>query len=94
MLVHRGVLLAHVVAVILTTRPLVMHAFLAFDQGILVMTFVLLVLIEAAFGAIGLATSAYESTIDFVSSASDTFLGHLVACIAVRWFHKRGLTTI
>ena len=88
MLVHRGVLLTHVVAIILGTRALMRHTFLAFDQGILVMTFVLLVLIKAAFRTIGLATSAYESSIDFISSASDTFLGHFVTRITVRWFHR------
>ena len=94
MLLHRGVLLAHVVAVVLGTRALVVHAFLAFDQGILVMTFVLLVLVEAALRAIGLATRAYESSIDFVSSATDTFLGHLVTCVAVRWFEMRRLAPV
>ena len=58
------------------------------------MTFVLLVLVEAALGAIGLATRAYESSIDFVSSASDTFLGHLVIRVAVRWFEMRSLAPV
>ena len=58
------------------------------------MTFVLLVLVKAALGAIGLATRAYESSIDFVSSASDTFLGHLVTRVAVRWFEMRRLAPI
>ena len=88
MLVHRGVLLAHTVAVILGTRAMVRHCFLAFDQGILVMTFVLLVLVKAAFRAIGLTTNTYESSIDFVSSASDTFLRHFFTRITVRWFHR------
>ena len=65
------------------------HAFVVFDQGILVMTFVLLVLVKATFRAIGFTTSAYESSIDFVSSAPDAFLWHLFTCIAVRWFHMR-----
>ena len=94
MLVHRGVLLAHIVTVILGTRALMVHAFVVFDQGILVMTFVLLVLVKAAFRAIGLATNTYESSIDFVSSASDTFLGHLVTSVAVRRFEMRRLAPI
>ena len=70
------------------------HGVLAFDQGILVMTFVLLVLVQATLGAVGLATGTYESSIDFIGRASDTLLGHLVASIAVRWCHAGGLALI
>ena len=94
MLVHRGVLLAHTVAVILGRWALVLHRVLAFDQGILVMTFVLLVLVKAALWTIGFATSTDESSINFIGCASDTFLRHLITRIAVRWLHKGGLTPV
>ena len=94
MVVSWGVLLAHAVAVVLGRGALVVHGVLAFDQGILVVTFVLLVLVQAALGAVGLATGAYESSIDFVGRPPDALLGHLVASVAVRWCHAGGLALI
>ena len=70
------------------------HGVLAFDQGILVMTFVLLVLVKTALRSIGFAACANESSIDFVGCATDTFLRHLISRIAVRWFHQGGLAPI
>ena len=62
---------------------------LNFHDTIRKVTFVLFMLIQRAFGAIGLTTRANESSVDFIGSSSDSLLGFTISLLALRHVHSR-----